>query len=327
MVMFWVSLLAVSILLYVLLDGFDLGVGILFGLTSSEDRRRAMLSAVAPVWDGNETWLVVPGVILWGAFPLAYATLLSAFYLPLIMMLLGLILRGVAFEFRYKTQRLRWIWDLSFAGGSLIATFIQGLTVGALVEGLQFTNGEYSGGEVGWLTPFALLCGIGLCPGYALLGACWLVRKCEAEVRVVTRRQIPVLAVGVLAFLVVVFAYALAENLPILHRWIDRPYLFAFPAIGAVAAIVLALSILNHNDYWPFHMVALIFVSAFGTLALSFWPYLIPFIITVDGAAAPQSSLTFMFWGGVVVFPLMLIYTLLSYSVFRGKVGTTAGHY
>jgi cytochrome d ubiquinol oxidase subunit II len=327
MVMFWVSLLAISILLYVLLDGVDLGVGLLFGLASGEARRGAMLSAVAPIWDGNETWLVVTAVILWGAFPLVYATLLPAFYLPLIVMLLGLILRGVAFEFRYKTQRLRWIWDLSFAGGSLIATFIQGLMVGALVEGMRFTNGEYSGGEVGWLTPFAALCGLGLCLGYALLGACWLVRKCEGEVRDVARGQIPLLAVGVLAFLVAVFAYALAENLPILHRWIDRPYLFVFPAIGAIAAIVLALSILNHNDYWPFYMVALIFMSAFGTLALSFWPYMIPSVITVDQAAAPQSSLTFMFWGcGVIVFPLMLIYTLVSYSVFRGKVRTTAGY-
>ena len=323
MVMFWVSLLAISILLYVLLDGVDLGVGLLFGLTTSETRRGTMLSAVAPIWDGNETWLVITAVILWGAFPLVYANLLSAFYLPLIVMLLGLILRGVAFEFRYKTQRLRWIWDLSFAGGSLIATFIQGMTVGALVEGLQFTNGEYSGGEVGWLTPFAVLCGIGLCLGYALLGACWLAKKCEAEVRGVAHRQIPVLAVSVLGFLVVVFVYALAEHLPILHRWIDRPYLFIFPAIGAVAWIVLARSILRHNDDWPFYMVALIFVSAFGTLALSFWPYLIPFVITIDEAAAPQSSLTFMFWGGVVVFPLMLVYTLVSYSVFRGKIRTT----
>ena len=142
-----------------------------------------------------------------------------------------------------------------------------------------------------------------------------------------THPQIPVLAVGVLAFLVLVFAYALAEHLPILQRWIDRPYLFVFPAIGAVATIVLALSILNHNDHWPFYMVALIFVSAFGTLALSFWPYLIPFIITVDEAAAPRSSLMFMFWGGVVVFPLMLLYTLLSYSVFGTKIRTTTAHY
>src|ERR1700704_4798772 len=328
MVMFWVSLLVISILLYVLLDGVDLGVGLLFGLATGETRRGAMLSAVAPIWDGNETWLVVTAVILWGAFPLVYATLLSAFYLPLIVMLLGLILRGVAFEFRDKTQRMRWIWDLSFAGGSLIATFMQGRTVGALVEGLQVTNGHYSGGDFGWLTPFAALCGIGLCLGYALLGACWLLKKCDAEVRDVARRQIPVLSVGVLAFLVLVFVYALAEHLPILHRWIDRPYLFVFPAIGAVAATVLALSFLNHNDHWPFYMVALIFVSAFGTLALSFWPYIIPGVITIDEAAAPQSSLTFMFWGcGVVVFPLMLLYTVINYTVFRGKVRTTAGYH
>jgi cytochrome d ubiquinol oxidase subunit II len=207
MIMFWVSLLAISILLYVLLDGVDLGVGLLFGLATGETRRGAMLSV-----------------------------------------------------------------------------------------------------------------------GYALLGACWLVRKCDAEVRDIARRQIPVLAVGVLAFLVLVFAYALAEHLPILHRWIDRPYLFVFPAVGAAAATVLALSILNRNDYWPFYMVALIFLSAFGTLALSFWPYMIPLVITVDGAAAPQSSLRFMFWGGAVVFPLMLLYTVISYGVFRGKVRATAGY-
>jgi cytochrome d ubiquinol oxidase subunit II len=327
MVMFWVSLLAISVLLYVLLDGVDLGIGMLFGFADSEVRRGAMLSAVAPIWDGNETWLVVTAVILWGAFPIVYATLLSAFYLPLIVMLLGLILRGVAFEFRYKTQRMRWIWDFSFAGGSLIATFIQGVTVGALVEGLQVTNGQYSGGDFGWLTPFSALCGIGLCLGYALLGACWLAKKCDGEVRDVAHRQIPVLAVWVLVFLVLVFVYALGEHLPILQRWIDLPYLFVFPALGAVAAIVLALSILNHNDHWPFYMVALIFVSAFGTLALSFWPYMIPFVITIDEAAAPPSSLRFMFWGGVVVFPLMLLYTAISYSVFRGKIKTTADHY
>ena len=177
------SVLAVSILLYVLLDGFDLGVGILFGLTRSETRRRAMMSAVAPIWDGNETWLVVAGVVLWGAFPIVYATLFSAFYLPLLLMLAGLILRGVAFEFRYKTERMRWIWDAGFAGGSLVAAFIQGMTVGALVEGLPVANGQYTGGEFGWFSPFAVMCGVGLCLGYALLGACWLVRKCEGEVR------------------------------------------------------------------------------------------------------------------------------------------------
>ena len=144
MVMFWVAILAASILLYVLLDGFDLGIGILFGLTGDEPRRRTMLGAVAPIWDGNETWLVVAGVVLWGAFPVVYATLLSAFYLPLLLMLAGLILRGVAFEYRYKTERMRWVWDAGFAGGSLVAAFVQGLTVGALVQQLPFTNGQYT---------------------------------------------------------------------------------------------------------------------------------------------------------------------------------------
>jgi cytochrome bd ubiquinol oxidase subunit II len=229
MVMFWVTLLSVSILLYVLLDGFDLGVGMMLGLTSSETRRRDMLAAVAPIWDGNETWLVVTAVILWGAFPGAYATLLPAFYLPLLVMLAGLILRGVAFEYRQKTERLRWIWDWSFIGGSFAATFIQGLTVGALVEGLPMANGQYVGGDFGWLSPFAALCGAGLSLGYALLGACWLVKKCEADVREAAYRLIPYLSAGLLVFLIVVFAYALAEDLQVMGRWVERPYLSSSP--------------------------------------------------------------------------------------------------
>ncbi len=328
MVMFWVALLALSILLYVLLDGFDLGVGILFGLTPGETRRRAMLSAVAPMWDGNETWLVVAGVILWGAFPIVYATLFSAFYLPLLLMLAGLILRGVAFEYRSKTERFRWIWDASFAGGSLVAAFIQGLTVGALVAGLPIANGQYTGGEFGWLRPFPIICGVGLALGYALLGACWLVKKAEGDVRDRAYRLIPYLSVGLLLFLFVVFAYALAENLRVTHRWLERPYLFAFPAIGVIAAIALAYSVRARRDGVPYYMVALMFAAAFGTLAISFWPYMIPFSITIAEAAAPHSSLAFMFWGeGLFVFPLMLLYTAISYTVFRGKVKPTAGHY
>ena len=326
--MFWVAVLAVSILLYVLLDGFDLGVGILFGLTRSEERRHAMLSAVAPIWDGNETWLIVAAVVLWGAFPVVYATLFSAFYLPLLLMLAGLILRGVAFEYRYKTERMRWIWDAGFVGGSLVATFIQGMTVGTLVEELPISNGQYVGGEFGWFSPFAVLCGIGLCLGYALLGACWLVRKCEGDVREEAYRLIPYLSIALLAFLVVVFAYALAEKLQVTQRWLERPYLFVFPAIGVIAALLAAESVRSRRDEVPFYMVALIFVAAFGTLAISFWPYMIPFSITIEEAAAPHSSLAFMFWGaGIIVFPLMLLYTVISYSVFRGKVRPTADRY
>jgi cytochrome d ubiquinol oxidase subunit II len=327
MVTFWVSLLAISILLYVLLDGFDLGIGILFGLTRDQARRHAMWGAVAPIWDGNETWLVVTAVILWGAFPAVYALLLSAFYLPLVLMLCGLILRGVAFEFRYKAERIRWIWDFGFFAGSLVATFIQGMTVGALVEGLPVTNGQYSGGEFGWFSPFAVLCGIGLCFGYTLLGACWLIKKCEGDVKAAAYRQVPYLAIGLLVFLVAVFSFALVENLQIMHRWVERPYLFIFPAIAALAAIVLAVSVERHRDGLPFYMVALIFLSAFGTLAISFWPYMIPYVMTVEEAAAPHSSLAFMFWGeGLFVYPLMLIYTVVSYRVFRGKVRETPVH-
>ena len=172
-----------------------------------------MMSAIAPIWDGNETWLVVTGVVLWGAFPIVYATLLSAFYLPLILMLAGLILRGVAFEFRHRTERWRWLWDASFAGGSLVAAFMQGLTVGALVEGLPIANGRYVGGDLGWLSPFALLCGVGLCIGYSLLGACWLVRKCHGDVREFAYRLIPLLSLALLLFLIAVFGFALIEHL------------------------------------------------------------------------------------------------------------------
>jgi cytochrome d ubiquinol oxidase subunit II len=326
--MFWVCILAVSILFYVLLDGFDLGVGILFGFTRNESRRRAMLSAVAPLWDGNETWLVVAVVVLWGAFPVVYATLFSAFYLPALVMVSGLILRGVAFEFRNKTERMRWIWDVSFAGGSFVAAFIQGLMVGALVEGLPISNGQYAGGEFGWLSPFPLLCGVGLLLGYTLLGACWLVRKCEDEVRDAAYRLIPALSIGLLVFLIVVFAYALVDHFRIMSRWLERPYLFVFPAIGIVAAIVLAASVRQRRDGPPYYMVVLIFATAFGTLAISFWPYMIPFSITINDAAAPRSSLAFMFWGeGLFVFPLMLVYTAVSYSVFRGKIGPATEHY
>lgn len=328
MVLFWVFILAFAILLYVLLDGFDLGIGILFGFTRDARQRDAMVDAVAPLWDGNETWLVVAGVVLWGAFPIVYATLLSAFYLPLLVMLAGLILRGVAFEFRQKSEQLRWIWDASFAGGSLLAAFIQGMTVGALVEGLPIADGHYAGGDFGWLTPFAVLCGVGLCLGYALLGACWLIRKCEADARDEAYRLVPYLSVGLLAFLIVVFAFALGEHLQVMGRWLDRPYLLVFPLIGIVAATVLTISIRDRRDGPPFYMVVIIFAAAFGTLAISFWPYMIPFAITINEAAAPHSSLAFMFWGeGVFVFPLMLAYTAISYSVFRGKVRSVAGNY
>jgi cytochrome d ubiquinol oxidase subunit II len=267
-------------------------------------------------------------VILWGAFPVVYSVLMSAFYLPVLLMLAGLILRGVAFEFRSKAERMRWIWNASFAGGSLVAAFIQGLMVGALVEGLPLSDGRYAGGEFGWFSPFAVLCGVGLCVGYALLGACWLVRKCDEEIRDQAYRLIPYLSAALLVFLIVVFVYALARDFAVMTRWLDRPFLFVFPVVGALAVIALAASVHRRQDELPFAVVAVLFLAAFCTLAISFWPYMIPFSITIQQAAAPHSSLAFMFWGaGLFVFPLMLLYTVINLTVFRGKVATAADPY
>jgi cytochrome bd ubiquinol oxidase subunit II len=253
---------------------------------------------------------------------------MSAFYLPVLLVLAGLILRGVAFEYRHRAQSTRWLWDASFAGGSLVAAFMQGVMVGALVEGLRFSNGAYVGGQLGWLSPFAVLCGIGLCVGYALLGACWLVKKCEDELRDAAYRLIPYLSAALLLFLIVVFAYAMAEDLPVMARWLERPYLFVFPVVGALAAIALTASVYLRQDAVPFSMVTLIFLAAFCTLAISFWPYMVPFAITIEEAAAPPSSLAFMFWGeGLFVFPLMLLYTVISLTVFRGKIAASAGYH
>jgi cytochrome d ubiquinol oxidase subunit II len=328
MIIFWVSVLALSILLYVLLDGFDLGVGILYGFARSDRERHSMMGAVAPVWDGNETWLVVSGVVLWGAFPTVYATLFSAFYLPLLFLLSGLILRGVAFEFRNKARHLPWVWDVAFAGGSLIAAFMQGSMVGALVRGLPLLNGNYQGDEFGWLSPFAILCGGGLCLGYALLGACWLVRKSDGDVQASAFRLIPALSFLSLAVLAAVLLIALNENLQVLRRWLERPYLFAFPIIGMIASVTLAMSVRARREREPFYLVATLFTVAFGSLAVSFWPYMIPFSVTIKEAAAPHSSLAFMFWGeGLFILPLMLVYTAISYRVFHGKVSTSPALY
>ena len=234
----------------------------------------------------------------------------------------------MAFEFRYKTERMRWLWDLAFAGGSTLAAFIQGVTVGALVQGLPLSGGQYLGGPLGWFSPFACFCGVGLCLGYALLGAAWLVGKTEDGLRERSYRQLPRLLLAVLVFLALVFVYALAEHLRIMHRWLERPYLVVFPVIGAAAAAGLVLGIRRRIDQLPFPMTALIFLAAFGTLAASFWPYMIPFSVTVDEAASPASSLNFMFWGaGVVVFPLILLYTATVYRVFRGKISAADGYH
>ncbi|MFB0488688.1 cytochrome d ubiquinol oxidase subunit II [Methylobacterium sp. OAE515] len=328
MVEFWAAALALSLLLYVLLDGFDLGVGMLFPFGPDERARRHMLTAISPVWDGNETWLVLAAATLFGAFPLVYSTLLSAFYLPVMVMLAGLILRGVAFEFRYKTVRLRWMWDVGFVVGSYTATLVQGATVGALVQGLAIENGRYVGGPFAWLSPFALLCGAGLCLGYALIGSCWLAGKTEGELQDFAFRAAPRLLVALLVFLLAAFAYAAFLDLRVMNRWVERPILIIFPLIGLAAVAGLVQAIRARDERRPFLMGALIFAAAFCTLAASFLPYMVPFSITIDEAASPESSLLFLFWGaGLFVFPITLAYTAAVYFIFRGKVRDQGGYH
>ena len=325
MVEFWTYVLALALLLYVLLDGFDLGVGMLFPFAPSEAARRHLLGSIAPIWDGNETWLVIAASVLFGAFPLVYSILLSAFYLPLLVMLLALILRGVAFEFRYKAVRMRPVWDAGFVGGSYVASFIQGLTVGALVQEIPVKGGLYAGGPFDWYSPFAVICGVGLCLGYAMLGAGWVTYKTEQDVRAFAFRLLPWLLLGVLAVLAVSFAYALHLDLRVMHRWNERPILLVFPAFGLIACVGLLWAVRRQADLTPFLMGAVIFSAAFATLAISFMPYMIPFSVTIADAAAPERSLSFMFWGaGLVALPLTLAYTFVAYYVFKGKVVSPA---
>jgi cytochrome d ubiquinol oxidase subunit II len=323
---FWTVVLAITLLLYVTLDGFDLGVGMLLALMPGDRGRRHMLAAIAPVWDGNETWLVLAATVLFGVFPLVYSTLLSAFYLPVMIMLAGLILRGVSFEFRERSSH-KGFWDWCFILGSLVASFIQGMTVGALVEGLPIENGVYVGGPLGWFSPFAVMCGLGLCLGYSMLGAGWLTRKTSADVQALAFRLLPGLLAGVLVFLAVIFFYSVTIDLAILERWLERPVLVIFPLIGATAFVVMARAVKRRRELLPFLCGLVIFAAAFATLAVSFYPYMIPFSITIAEAAAPPSSQSFVFWGaGVVVLPITVIYTLVVYFVFKGKVALEDGY-
>ncbi|MCW6511514.1 cytochrome d ubiquinol oxidase subunit II [Lichenifustis flavocetrariae] len=328
MVEFWAAALALSLLLYVLLDGFDLGVGMLYPFAPGERARAQLLSSISPVWDGNETWLVLAAATLFGAFPLVYSIAISAFYLPIQLMLVSLILRGVAFEFRYKAgPTMARVWDAGFVGGSYLATFIQGVTVGAFVAELPIEGGRFVGGPFFWLQPLALACGVGLCLGYAMMGSCWVIGKTEGRTRDFAYRVLPWLATALLAFLATSFVISLHRHLQVMDRWIERPALIAFPFAGLLAGAGIAWGWKARRDRLLFPCGAVIFASAFGTLAASFLPYMVPFTITVEQGAAPLSSLTFMFWGaGVIVLPLTLAYTAAVYFIFRGRVGDGDGY-
>jgi cytochrome d ubiquinol oxidase subunit II len=318
----WAGIIAFAILMYVLLDGFDLGVGVLFGLAKTEEERLTMRQAIAPVWDGNETWLILIGASLFGAFPVIYAIFLPAFYIPVALLLFALIFRGVAFEFRHQDPANHKLWDRGFVVGSALAAFVQGAAVGTMVMELPVEGRQYSGTGWDWVAPFPILCGIGLVLGYCLLGACWLVLKTEGPLRSRAIGWLRPLLLAVLAFLAIAFVYALVYHFRVMDRWVGRPWLLAFPVIGAIAGVALyRWQPIKGRDGLPILYTAAIFVMAFLTLAASFWPYMLPFSLTVEEAAAAPASLTFMFYGAALIaFPVVMIYTVTVYWVFRGKV-------
>jgi len=284
-----------------------------------------MMSAIAPYWDGNETWLVVIGASLFGAFPAVYTVFLGAFYLPVLHMLVGLVLRGVAFEFRARAGSSRRLWDRAFFVGSLSVAFVQGAAVGAMMRGIPVENGQFAGSSLDWLHPFPILTGIGLVFGYALLGAGWLVLKTEGELRDWAFARIPGLVAGVVILLGLAFAVAVTVDLTgTLQRGAQKlsGWSLAFP-IGAAAALAgVWLAAKARWDYLPFTLTAVCFVAAFATLGMMMWPYMIPYALTVADAAAPEASLRFFFYAGIAVLPVVAIYTICVYWIFRGKTAS-----
>lgn len=327
----WFVIIVFSTMMYVVMDGFDLGIGILFPLVKNSRDRDLMMNSVAPVWDGNETWLVLGGAALLGAFPLAYAVILDALAIPLTLMLLGLIFRGVAFEFRFKASpEKQHIWDKAFIGGSLIATFTQGMVVGAFIHGFPVTGRSYSGGPFDWFTPFALFCGLGLVTAYALLGCTWLIMKTEGHVQQVMHKLAGPLTVAMLLIIAVISLWTPLAHPQIAARWFSLPNLFWFlpvPLLVLLASWALLRAVKRGGHYAPFLLTLLLVFLGYSGLGISIWPYLIPPAITLWQAAAPPQSLGFMLVGALFIIPIILVYTFWSYYVFRGKINHEQGYH
>ena len=326
----WTIVLALAVIMYVLLDGFDLGVGILFPFAPDDHARDLMMASVAPIWDGNETWLVLGGIALFAAFPLAFAIIIPAVYFPILAMLLGLIFRGVAFEFRHAAQTSRARWDQSFFLGSLVATFAQGCVLGKFVMGFAVEGRQYAGTSWDWVHPFVLAVGVGLVFGYLLLGATWLVLKTEGALQEWARRMARIGLAGVVAFIAMVSIWTPFLDGRIAARWFAWPNVaFLAPVPVATAAIAWWLwrSLARGGEFAPFAAAMGLFGMCYLGLAISIFPYIVPPSITLwDAAAAPQSQ-AFLLLGTLFLLPVILMYTGWSYWVFRGKVRADAGYH
>jgi len=327
----WAIIIIFGIMMYVVMDGFDLGIGILFPFIKGEQDRDVMMNTVAPVWDGNETWLVLGGAALFGAFPLAYSVVLSALYLPLVLMLVGLIFRGVAFEFRFKARpEKRHIWDKAFIGGSIAATFFQGVALGAFIDGFPVVDRQYAGGGLDWLSPFTVFCGIALIVAYALLGCTWLIMKTEGHLQARMHKLGRPLALAVLALMGVVSLWTPLAHTDIAARWFSLPNLFWFlpvPILVLVTLYSLLKAIARKAHYLPFLLTLVLIFLGYSGLGISLWPNIIPPSISIWDAAAPPQSQGFMLVGTLFIIPFILGYTFWSYYVFRGKVTHEDGYH
>ncbi len=322
------AVLIFAVAMYVVLDGFDLGVGILFPFAPGDEARETMIAAVSPIWDGNETWLVLGGITLFSAFPLAYSVLLPSLYLGLMAFLAALIFRGVVFEFRPRSRRKR-RWDWAFFAGSTGAAFAQGLVLGSFVEGFDLEDGVYVGGPFGWLTPFSLVTGVALVSGYALLGATWLIMKSDGVLQAWCYRVARPLAAVLIGFILLVSLWTPLAEAEIARRWFSWPnllYLSPVPAITAAAAWRLWRALSLHREREPFPLSAGLFMLAYLGFAISIWPFIVPRHISLWEAASPPESLSFILTGVLLLVPLVLAYTAHTYYVFRGKVRADNGY-
>ena len=329
----WGFLIALAVLIYVILDGFDLGLGMLFAAERERGDRDVMMNSVAPVWDGNETWLVLGGGGLFAAFPLAYALILPALYAPIIAMLLALIFRGVAFEFRWRTERWRGVWDIAFIGGSAVAALSQGVALGGLLQGIDVDKAAraYAGGWWDWLTPFSLTVGVAVMVGYMLLGATWLIMKTSGELQDRMRRRAWALGLATVAFIGIVSVWTPFLQEGYFVRWFAG---WRIGLAGVVGSAVFAIAVLmfrsiniHRHEYWPFVLALAMFALCFVGLGICMFPYIVPTQVTLWEAAAPYESQLFMIVGAGVLIPVILAYTAYAYWVFRGKIDPETGYH
>ncbi len=325
----WGGLIAFSVFVYILLDGFVLGCGILFPFAGSEERRDLIMNSVAPFWDGNETWLVLGGGGLFAAFPVAYGVIMSGLYLPVIFMLFGLIMRGVAFEFRFKSSKHRYVWNFFFAFGANAAAFFQGMMLGTLIQGMEASNRLYTGGPFDWVSPFSIVCGFALIIGYALLGSTWLIIKTEHKLQVWARKVTNWMLSALVAAMAVVTVSMYFSDIDALEGWFSFPglfYLAPMPIIVLLLFFLLRKDLNTEREYRPFLLTVGLFLMGYIGVCLAVFPYIIPYQMTIYEAAAADTTLSFLLIGAGVMIPIILSYTAFGYYTFKGKTSSENSH-